>query len=350
MRVGAMAENVFETMGLMAGMVPTPFVDTVPTVGLARTVMVATRLGVFEALAAGPAGAAEVAVRCGTDARATGKLLNALTGADYVRPDGDGRFALSPASRKWLLRDSPQSLYQHTLFLFVVQGWVEHYEEFVRTGRPVDMHQGMKDAEWALYQGAMRELATFTAQEVALRAPVPGGARDMLDIGGSHGFYSVSICRRRPTLRATVLDLPEAVRHAAPILAREEMGDRVVHRAADAVTADLGTNAFDFVFIGNLLHHFDAETNRDLTRRITRALRPGGVFAAFEVLRPRVPQAVGQMEILADLFFAVTSKSGTWSAEEIAGWQRDAGLVPQRARRMLTAPGFGLQAARKPRG
>ena len=40
------------------------------------------------------------------------------------------------------------------------------------------------------------------------RMPVPDGARDMLDIGGSHGYLSVAVCRRHPELRATVLDLP----------------------------------------------------------------------------------------------------------------------------------------------
>jgi SAM-dependent methyltransferase len=115
------------------------------------------------------------------------------------------------------------------------------------------------------------------------------------------------------------------------------------------LNADLGDEQYDFVFIGNLLHHFDAEANRTLVARIARALRPGGVFAAFEVLRPPRPQAAGQMEVLADLYFAVTSKSGTWSAPEIADWQSAAGLEPRRAARMLTAPGFGLQAARKPR-
>jgi hypothetical protein len=53
----------------------------------------------------------------------------------------------------------------------------------------------------------------------------------MLDIGGSHGYHSVVICRRHPGLRSVVLDLPQAIRHAAPLLADEGMGDRVVHRA-----------------------------------------------------------------------------------------------------------------------
>ena len=61
----------------------------------------------------------------------------------------------------------------------------------------------------------MRAMASGSAREVGRRTPVKSGARDMLDIGGSHGYYSVAICRRHPGLRAVILDLPEAIKHAA---------------------------------------------------------------------------------------------------------------------------------------
>ena len=43
-----------------------------------------------------------------------------------------------------------------------------------------------------------------------------------------------------------------------------------------------------------------------------------------------------------------TSEAGTWSMQEIAKWQREAGLVPRKPIRLLTAPGARLQAALKP--
>ena len=114
---------------------------------------------------------------------------------------------------------------------------------------------------------------------------MPSGARDVLDIGGSHGYYSVALCRRHEGLRSVVLDLPEAVERA-PLLAAEDMGDRVVHRAGNAVEADLGTEAYDLIFTANLVHHLSEEHNRDLATRAARALRPGGVFAILEPFRP----------------------------------------------------------------
>ena len=44
----------------------------------------------------------------------------------------------------------------------------------------------------------MRSVASSWAAEVGRRTPVPKGAKDLLDIGGSHGLLSVELCRRHP--------------------------------------------------------------------------------------------------------------------------------------------------------
>jgi len=375
MKLGAKAENPLEQVALAVGIVPTPLLDTIVALLLARSVMVGVKLGVFEALAGEPLPAAEVAARCGTDPYATEKLLGALVGAGYLDvhratsgptsgqtsgptsgqtsgptsgQTSGPTFMLASAARRWLLKDSAKSLRDAILYQFVDATYIERIEDYVRTGQPLRIHEQMRDEQWELYQRGMRAGANLAAPELALRIPVPPGAREMLDIGGSHGHYSVALCRKHPGLRATILDLPEAVAHAAPILAQEGMGDRVVHRAGNALTDDLGEEVYDLVLIANLVHHFDDATNRGLVRRAARALRPGGVLVIGEVIRPSTPGRGGQIGALTDLYFAVTSESGTWSFKEMAAWQRAAGLVPRRPLRLFTGPGAGLQIARKP--
>jgi SAM-dependent methyltransferase len=221
-------------------------------------------------------------------------------------------------------------------------------EEYVRSGEPLEIHDVMTGDQWDLYQRGMRSLAGAFASEGAKRMPMPSNPRDMLDIGGSHGYYSVSLCRRHPDLRAVVLDLPAAVEKAAPILAAEGMGDRVVHRAGNALEDDLGADAYDLVIASQLVHHFSDAENRDLAKRVARALRPGGIYAIFESFRPRAPKDAGQIAALLEFYFALTSQSGTWTPEEMATWQREAGLEPKGPIRFRTAPGVGIQAATKP--
>src|SRR5215470_968311 len=276
MKIDVGAESPAERLALTLRLVPTPVFHTLMPMVAARALLVGTKLGVFEALGRDPLTAADVAAKLGTEPAATEKLLNALTGLGYLRAAGNG-FVLSAGARRWLVSGSPRSLRDFVLEQeFDVFRWLEHLEDYVRTGHGVQPHDGLSDDAWGAYQRGMRSLAGLAAAEVARRVPVPAGARQMLDIGGSHGYYSVVICRRHPGLRSIVLDLAQAVCHAAPLLAAEGMGDRVVHRAGDAATADFGTAAFDLVFIANVVHHFDGPTNRDLARRAAHALRPGG--------------------------------------------------------------------------
>jgi SAM-dependent methyltransferase len=346
-RLGAVPENFLERVLLSLGLLPTPFLYTHVAMLLSRTTMAATKLGVFDVLEPGPLGASEVACKCGTDPDASRKLLDALVGAGYLRCRRE-RYALAPVARKWLAR-GPRSLADQLMWQFKEWEWLESCEEFVHTGEPVMMHQRLSDEEWALYQRGMRSLAGLWAPEVAWRTPVPRGAVAMLDIGGSLGHYSVALCRRYPNLSSVVLDLPAAVAQAAPILAAEGMNGRVSYRIGDALTDDLGSEDWDLVLVSQLVHHFDEETNRELARRVAAALRPGGVFVVQDALHSRRRERDRGLSALYDLYFALTSKAGTWSYQEVAAWQREAGLAPKRPLRFITMPGCGQQSAFKPR-
>jgi SAM-dependent methyltransferase len=348
-RLGAVAENPVEWLIARLNVAPRPLLETQIAYTLARLVMVGTKLGVFEAVSGGASTPDEIASRCGTSVVGTEKLLFALAGAGYLRAS-DGGYALTPVSRKWLLRDSPDSVADKLLFQFLEWDWMERAEDYVRTGEPLDLHSSDLGAEgWDLYQRGMRAMANAFAGEAVRRMPVPKGARRMLDIGGSHGYYSVALCRRHEGLRSEVLDLPEAVERAAPLLAAEGMGDRVVHRAGDALASELEGNAYDLVLIAQLIHHFSEEQNRELAARVAACLRPGGIFAVLDEFRPRTATEAGQAGALLEFYFALTSQSGTWAVEEIADWQRGAGLDPRRPIRFRTAPGVGIQAAAKAR-
>ncbi len=347
MKFGVVPQNLLERFALAANLAPTPLADTLVGMWLARTVMVGTRLGLFEALAEDKLCADEVAQRCGLDTFGATKLLNALVGSHYLRLDEAGRYSLAPLSRRWLLKESKYSLHDSMLSMFWQWELIEHYEEFVRTGRPYNMHEDLPEETWGIYQRYMRANAGLSATEVARRSPLSRGASTLLDIGGSHGLYSVALCRRHKGLRATVLDLPEAISHAASLLAREGMGDRVKHQVGDALTYDLGVATYDLVLLSNLMHHFDPATNHALTERVATALRPGGTMIILELIRATSPQEAGQVGALGDLYFSALSEAGTYSYAEMAGWQSEAGLFPKKGVNLLTLPGHGLQIARK---
>ena len=346
MKLDARAESLIEHVGLWLGLVPTPLVETHIGATLVRTVVAGVKLGVFECLREGPLTHAEIATRCGVDQAAAKLLLDALVACGYLRL-ARGQFGLKAKSRKWLLRDSPNSIRDKILLQAIEWGWLAQLDDFVRTGKPIDFHAEMSAEERDLYHRSMRALAGIAGREVAWRTPVPGGARQMLDLGGSHGHYAAEICRRHPGLSAQILDLPSAVDMAAPLLAAEQMGDRVVHVRGDVLQADLGAQRYDLIFMANLAHHLDRAENQALAIRAERALRPGGFFVIQEPVRVERPERGGQTAALLGLYFALQSRPNvnTWSTDEMADWQRQAGLRPRRPIPLRTAPGWVLQAA-----
>jgi SAM-dependent methyltransferase len=278
----------------------------------------------------------------------TALLLDALAACGYLRFSND-RFSLERRARKWLLSAGPSSVRDKLLLQIAEWRWLETLEQFVRSGRPLDFHDTMTTEERQLYHRGMRALAGIAGREVARRIPVPRGARRMLDLGGSHGHYAAELCRRHAGLIAEVLDLPEAAEAAAPLLAAEGHGDRLVHRTGDATTTELGIERYDLVLMSNLAHHLSAEQNRDLAGRVARSLRPGGAFVIQDAARPERLGSADQIPALLGLYFAMQSRPGvrTWTISEMTAWQRSAGLNVGRAKRLRTAPGWVLQTGMK---
>ena len=370
MRLGTIAETPLEWLALRSGRIPTPLVDTHLAFAWARTIMVATRLGVFEALARGPGDAASVASTCATAPEPTRRLLDALTGMGYLLPAGEREYRLSRAARRWLTRASPDEVVDKVLFSFDEWAYVEHYERFVATGEAFGMHErlahgGAGDGAvaarggatarggdgWGRYQRGLHALSKVSVAEVGRRTPVPRGATALLDVAGAHGGFSAAIVRRHPRLRATVLDLEEAVTASAPLLASHALGDRLRHRVGDVFDIDLGEAAWDVVFASQFTHHLDDAANRELARRVARALRPGGVYVIQDLVRPATPREARRARLgaLLDLYFAATSGAGTATLDTLRSWQSAAGLSPRPPIWMRTLPGMVQQAGLKTR-
>lgn len=344
MRIGPVPENPWESLGLRAARVPTPILETFHGLLMARSLMAACRLGLLEAMAEGPRTPEEVARECGCQPDPTGRLLEVLASMGYCRFEAD-RVRLTPLARRWLLASSPTSLRDYVIFRYREWEFVEGLEDHLRTGQPMVESSRMDRESWGLYQRGMRAVSRLGAPEVARRTPVPASPRRLLDIGGGHGALAAAFCRRHPGLTAQVLDLPEAVEHAAPLLAEEELGDRLSHWPGDVFQEDLGEARYDVILMANFLHHFPEPTCRDLVGRAARALRSGGVLACVDFFRPEDGHSNNQMVTLMHLYFAMTSGSATWTAREVAGWQRDAALLPHRPSRLRRAPGASIQAA-----
>jgi SAM-dependent methyltransferase len=346
MRVGNIPESWIDYFGLATRRAPIPLLDTMIALMRARTIMAAVKLGIFDALTPGPLPVNDIALKCGTNPAATEKLLAALHGARYLERDGH-HYRLAPVANQWLCKHSIRPLRDAVLHRFLDLRFLD-FERFVQTGACGSFHQSLTAEDWGTYQRGQHSQALLMVEEVVRRTPIRRGARQMLDIGGGHGLYSEAFCSAVPSLSATILDLPGAIDFRSNTSHFKIEKDRLTFISGDALSADLQHTRYDVALIANLVHHLDEQSNRKLMLRVAEVLRVDGIAVVLDLVRPRTGRR-DQISSLFDLYFAATSNGGLYTVDDIADWQRVAGLEPLPARHLRTMPNCALQIARKER-
>lgn len=346
MKLKIAAENLLERIAIALNLVPEPLIDTQIAFIKARAIMAAAEIGIFEALGKDKMNAEQIAERCKTNPKATQQLLNSLVGIGYLKWR-DNQYYVKPRYQKWLLKEYSSNVSNKLRFQITEWNWLSNLDDYLRTGKAIDVHSSMSTKEWSGYQDGMKDLSNNTSKELANKLQLPKNATKILDIGGSHGLYSIELCKKYPALSSTILELPEAIDRASVIASEYGLSDRIQYKAGNTLTDDLGEEQYDLIMIHNVVHHFTLEENIDLAKKVARALKPNGIYAIGEFIRRNKPNEGGSSAALADLYFAFTSASGIWSIKEMSSWQKQAGLKPQKTISLMALPGWKVLVAEK---
>jgi 2-polyprenyl-3-methyl-5-hydroxy-6-metoxy-1,4-benzoquinol methylase len=345
MQYGMIPTSLAERLALLAGAVPLPAIDLSFGPLKARMIMAGVRLGIFQALAAGPHTHLQLAESLKLDASCLDLLLRCLVYGGYLELQGE-RYALSSLARNTMIDGARREMTGFAEWHYTHWEYIGHLEELIRTGEGVDFHATMTEpAAWGHYQKAMLEMARFDAPTLARHVPVRKGATRLLDVAGSHGLLGATIARKHPPMRSTVIDLPAAVEHARRLAAQEGHGDLIDYRAGDLTKDDLGTG-WDVVLLSNILHHFTPDDVRAIIGRAHGALGAGGTVAVWELERPSRAKRPSEGDGVA-LFFRLTSSAAAYSGEEYQQWMKEAGFDHVKIVRPRLRPGTVLVHARR---
>lgn len=344
MRLGLKADTLLERVADWFNLAPKPLAHAFFGMMAARTLMAGERLGVYAALADGPATVEELAARLKLSVEGTRALLEALQACEAIERK-KGRYRMAEQARRWLDPRSPQFIGGFLDFNYMQWEWWSHLEEAVRSGEAVDIHQfDPEDPRWRSYILAMYQMARLSAPEVAGAIPLPRGATRVLDLGGAHGWFSAELCRRNKGLRATVLDLEGSVRVGREIIAQAGYSHLVTHREGNLLTADL-EGPHDGVLLFQVMHHLSPAQNVALLRRVRGALAPKGTLAVLEYLREDLEKPPSSAPLIG-LHYFLTSKASAYTPAEMEGFLQDAGFRIESARPMRHVPLQTLLIAR----
>lgn len=282
----------------------------------AATAAAAAGLGLFEALAEGPADMAGLAEGLEADGRALRILLGPLEALGLVRRDGD-RVELTDEGRA-RYADPTSDVYEAGAAVFWrmnMRSWLD-LEEIVRSGAPPGAERDDGPGRSRSVAEFMAAMATKPAEQVArtvdlclARRP---GARTVLDVGGGPGLHSRAFAERG--LRATLFDRPETIEHVGEAYGLREA------EGVDLVAGDfletLPDGPFDLVLLSNITHIYGPETNRSLLRRLAEHQPPGGVVAVLDFVRGVSPFA----PLFAIVMLVNTEAGNTYALDDYRAW------------------------------
>src|SRR3954447_3846275 len=109
MKFTPIAQNAFEWIALKAGLVPTPLAYSHFGFMMSKFLLEAVEKGIFEAIGYQRISVEEICTACHLNPKAVKSLLGVLATMGLVDQRKD-LFFLTRKSKKWLLKDSPDSL------------------------------------------------------------------------------------------------------------------------------------------------------------------------------------------------------------------------------------------------
>ena len=287
----------------------------------------ASDLGIFTELERSPdSDASSLASALHLSERGTRLLLDACVAEGLLVKSGNG-YRNSPETSMFLVQGKPGDLSSALRYNRDVYNAWGKLPALVRTGEPVEspaLHLGEDEARTRTFVLSMHGKAMGIARAVLPMLDLTGRHR-LLDVGGGPGTFSALLTTRYPGLNATVLELPPIADIGKEIVGGLGATDHVRFLPGDYHSTPF-PDGNDVVLMFGMLHQESEESIRDLLRRAWRALLPGGILYAMDMMTDG-SRTAPKFSALFAINMALTKEHGwVFSSDELQQWMSDAGF------------------------
>ena len=263
---------------------PRPLIELATAYWGSATLIAASELGLFTALAEGAATSDEIAAQLSLDPVATDALLAGCVSLELVQKTDQG-FINEPLAETFLVEGKPGYLGPALSYNGDVYPLWGNLARVIQQGCPPrspDAYLGADDNKTRNFVYGMHHRALGVGRAVAQHLDFTG-CRHLADIGGGPGTYSALLSKQYPELHATVLDLPAVAAIAEGIVASMGASDRVDCQPFDYYKDALEIN-YDAALISGVLHREQPEGAAALIAKAASGLAPGGVLYISDVM------------------------------------------------------------------
>lgn len=335
--------SLIEKILLANDIIPHPFADASSSVGLGFALGSAVKLKIADQLTMEYADVTHIAKNAHVSEVGAELILDCLDALGYVRKK-ENRYAFTKRGYKNLSVHSDKNFRHFILFCdYLYKGYID-LDETIRLGkRPKsNMLEDMTDYEWELFSRAMIDISKTNFKEVAGKIPVAKTHKKMLDLGGSHGLYSIELCKRNPHLQATIIDLPPVKKYADESIAQYKASKNVDFLPSDFMKDELPENV-DIILAFNIIHGLNPAENETLAAKVYKALNPGGIYIILDQIKGIGGSSQMSKATTSYMALNLLHQAGgkTYSKNEIDHCVLNAGFK-HTVLKKLNAPGFGV--------
>ncbi len=288
-----------------------------------RILLTAVELDIFALLIDKPLLAAEVVDKLKSNFRATTIFLDALVAMDLLLKTDD-RYSTNPEVAHLLMEDTEKSILpglMHTAHLW--KTWSQ-LTDVVLGGGPASRSETSSENHTKAFIGSMHVRALRDAPELVTSVD-SGAARNLIDVGGASGSYTIGFLKAVPGMRATLFDLPEVIPMARERMSEEDLIDRVTLVGGD-YNKDGLPGGHDLAFLSAIIHQNSNEQNVTLYKNVYGALEPDGriIVRDYAMSSDRTEPASGAM--FAINMLVNTEGGNSYTFKEIKGGLEEAGF------------------------
>ncbi len=299
-----------------------------------------THFKLFERLKDGPRSFEALRAECGLGERGALVLVTAMRALRLLTRKANGELELSEQAREHLILDASFDVSGY-IGLAADSAGVKEMIERLCTNTPAGAKDKSKGAAFIYREGiesameseaSARHLTMMLAGRARNCAPalahgVPlGEARQLLDVGGGTGIYSIALLQKNPQLRAVVWDRPEVLKIAAQMARDYGVSDRLECRVGDMFIDPFPVNC-DVILLSNVLHDWDVPQCRALLKHCAAALPSGGRVLIHDVYLNDELDGPLPVALYSGALFYLT-EGRAYSGAEYRGWLREVGLTP----------------------
>lgn len=307
---------------------PMKFISDLWATRISLALVAAIDLDIFTVIAQGKKTAADIAKAVGAPKRGVERLLDALTGMEYLTKRGT-QYALTPVADTFLVRN------KHTFIgamadetRITLPGWTQ-LAEVIRSGKPVaavDTDEGREffprlvKAIFPLTFGGARALVQKFPKAKLKKI------ERVLDVAAGSAAWSLPFAQAVPNARVTAADYPEVTAVAREYAQMCGVADRYDYLEGDLRQIDFGQKQFDLVILGHILHTEGEKWGKTLIAKSYKALKTGGTLVIAEMI-PNDARTGPVFPLLFGLNMVLhTAEGDVFTMAQLKQWLKQAGF------------------------